>query len=51
MLGISCSDYIRGDRLLKTWAKHSDLITGDVNAQKCPKCKVNQIKLKNYLVN
>ncbi|XP_027194292.2 uncharacterized protein LOC113789004 [Dermatophagoides pteronyssinus] len=38
--GISCSDYIRGDRLLKTWAKHSDLITGDVNAQKCPKCKI-----------
>lgn len=38
--GISCNDYIRGDRLLKTWAKHSDLLTGDVNAQKCPKCKI-----------
>ncbi|KAF7490847.1 Putative E3 ubiquitin-protein ligase [Sarcoptes scabiei] len=38
--GISCKDYVKGDSLLKTWAKHSNSCSGDVNAQKCPRCKI-----------
>lgn len=30
---------MKGDTLLKSWAKNVDY-NGQVNAQKCPKCKV-----------
>ena len=37
---VRCKDYQRGDRLVKQWAKQ--LHHGQVNAQKCPKCKVSR---------
>ena len=36
--GISCKQYIKGDRLLYDWARQ--VCQGQVNAQRCPKCKV-----------
>jgi E3 ubiquitin-protein ligase RNF217 len=36
--GISCRQYLKGDRLLQEWAKK--VHQGQVNAQKCPKCKI-----------
>ena len=36
--GVTCKDYIRGDKLLRNWAK--EFHYGQQNAQKCPKCKV-----------
>lgn len=36
--GLSCKQYRKGDRLLKSWAKEK--IHGQLNAQQCPKCKV-----------
>ena len=36
--GISCRQYLKGDRLLQDWAKQ--VSQGQVNAQKCPKCKI-----------
>ena len=35
-----CSDFRRGDKLLKAWAREQHY--GQVNAQKCPKCKVTR---------
>jgi len=35
---MKCSEFRRGDRLLKAWAREQHY--GQVNAQKCPKCKV-----------
>ncbi|KAI1294192.1 putative E3 ubiquitin-protein ligase [Halotydeus destructor] len=35
---VSCKQYSKGDRLLSTWAK--ELSQGQLNAQKCPKCKI-----------
>ncbi|XP_074656295.1 uncharacterized protein LOC141909647 [Tubulanus polymorphus] len=37
--GLSCRQYQRGDRLLKSWAKHRRGYDQAPNAQKCPKCK------------
>ncbi|GAB6022901.1 hypothetical protein CHUAL_006997 [Chamberlinius hualienensis] len=36
--GLTCKQYLKGDRLMKTWAKKTH--HGQVNAQKCPRCKV-----------
>lgn len=36
--GITCRQYRKGDRLLKSWAH--EVQHGQVNAQKCPKCQV-----------
>ncbi len=40
--GISCREYRKGDKLLKSWAKQNDKTGGMSvrNAQKCPRCKV-----------
>ncbi|XP_015782918.1 probable E3 ubiquitin-protein ligase RNF217 [Tetranychus urticae] len=35
--GLTCGQYRQGDRLLKVWAKQ--LSQGQLNAQRCPKCK------------
>jgi len=35
---LSCKQYRKGDRLLKTWAKETN--HGQVNAQKCPRCAI-----------
>jgi len=35
---MKCSEFRRGDKLLKAWAREQHY--GQVNAQKCPKCKV-----------
>ncbi|CAG2114548.1 unnamed protein product, partial [Medioppia subpectinata] len=35
---LSCKQYRKGDRLLKTWAKETN--HGQVNAQKCPRCGI-----------
>jgi len=35
---MKCSDFRRGDKLLKAWAREQHY--GQANAQKCPKCKV-----------
>ncbi|XP_033640973.1 probable E3 ubiquitin-protein ligase RNF217 [Asterias rubens] len=35
---MSCKEYFKGDRLLKSWAKERHF--GEPNAKKCPKCKV-----------
>ncbi|XP_069106562.1 E3 ubiquitin-protein ligase RNF217-like [Argopecten irradians] len=37
--GITCKEFSKGDKMLKSWAKLK-LRGCDVNAQKCPKCKV-----------
>ena len=42
--GITCFDYIKGDKLLKVWAKEHQF--GQANAQKCPKCKVSKYLVK-----
>jgi len=39
-LGIKCSDYVKGDKLVAEWAKEKHY--GNTNAQKCPKCKVGR---------
>ena len=36
--GMTCRQYLKGDRLLQDWAKQ--VSQGQVNAQKCPKCKI-----------
>lgn len=36
--GISCSNYRKGDKMLKFWAK--EVHYGQQNAQMCPKCKI-----------
>ncbi|XP_078584924.1 E3 ubiquitin-protein ligase RNF19A-like [Branchiostoma floridae x Branchiostoma japonicum] len=36
--GVNCRLYQKGDKLLKVWAKEE--CQGQVNAQKCPKCKI-----------
>lgn len=36
--GITCKDHRKGDKLLKKWAKEES--DRQVNAQRCPKCKV-----------
>jgi len=38
---MKCSDFRRGDKLLKAWAREQHY--GQVNAQKCPKCKVTAV--------
>ncbi|XP_060066313.1 uncharacterized protein LOC132546604 [Ylistrum balloti] len=37
--GITCKEYLKGDKLLKSWAKIKTR-GQDLNAQKCPRCKV-----------
>ena len=37
--GLTCRQYIHGDRLLNKWAKEHHF--GQANAQKCPRCKVS----------
>ena len=37
---MKCSEFLRGDKLLKAWAREQHY--GQVNAQKCPKCKVTR---------
>jgi len=37
---MKCSEFLRGDKLLKAWAREQHY--GQVNAQKCPKCKVQR---------
>lgn len=37
--GLTCKQFMKGDTLLKSWAKNIDF-NGQVNAQKCPKCKI-----------
>lgn len=36
--GLSCRQFRKGDRLLKAWARTT--AHGQVNAQRCPKCKI-----------
>lgn len=36
--GMTCREFRKGDRLLKSWAKSVN--HGQVNAQKCPRCKI-----------
>jgi hypothetical protein len=40
-LDLTCKQYRKGDRLLKTWAKETN--HGQVNAQRCPRCSVSAI--------
>lgn len=42
---LTCQQYRQGDKLLKLWAKQ--LNQGQLNAQRCPKCKVIMRKMKN----
>ncbi|XP_064485385.1 E3 ubiquitin-protein ligase RNF217-like [Ornithodoros turicata] len=36
--GMTCREFRKGDRLLRSWAK--SVSHGQVNAQKCPRCKI-----------
>jgi len=40
---MKCSEFRRGDKLLKSWAREQHY--GQANAQKCPKCKVEYTTL------
>lgn len=40
--GIKCKEHRRGDKLVKTWARERP--QGQVNAQRCPNCKVRFVQ-------
>ncbi|XP_077875377.1 E3 ubiquitin-protein ligase RNF217 isoform X5 [Ictidomys tridecemlineatus] len=41
--GVNCKEYKKGDKLLRHWA--SEIEHGQRNAQKCPKCKLENYSL------
>jgi len=46
---MKCSEFLRGDKMLKAWAREQHY--GQVNAQKCPKCKVRLFHCELWLVS
>ena len=40
---IKCKEFRRGDKLLRAWAREHHF--GQVNAQRCPKCKVSNLSM------
>lgn len=47
--GLTCKQFRKGDVLLKDWAR--EFHYGQLNAQKCPKCKVGSSELKQTELN